>query len=358
MRAPGRVNLIGGHTEYNGGYVLSLNINRHMLVALRARDDSRVVAYSEAMDEVTEFDLKSFQRTPGQWGEYVQAAAWALADGGHALRGWEGVIASDIPMKAGMGASAALLMCMMAAFATVSGLSIEPEPLARLAHHAEIEWLEHYTGLSDVLSVSISHAGEGVLVDEQARSYEVVPLPRTAKVLLLQTGAVPDVARMREIAQSRLEETASVVRSYRVNHLRDLSMSRFEKDGDDIDDDIFNRAKHILTENGRAILAAEMLRSGAVATVGRLMNDSHVSLRDNYGIPANEADTMLNCVMEQPNVLGARAAGSGSGELTVALVQDISAQTVSQLVSSCYKRTTQNDANVIIVEPVAGLEVL
>lgn len=356
--APGRVNIIGGHTEYNGGYTLPININRYTVVALRAREDGVAKVYSTAFDEEVTFDLMQFEHQDDHWSEYVRAAAWALGDEGYALRGWEGVIGGDIPMGAGLGASASLLLAVLRAFAEVSGFPFDAREMAKLANKAEHDWVGEVGSLADVLSVALGKPGEAMLIDAQSMDVEPVEFPYNAKVVLLDNGTRADRAAVESIMKSRLDEIIAAVKAYKVSHLRDLSMSRFEKDADELEDNIFKRARHVLTENGRTILAAEMLRSNAVATVGRLMNDSHTSLRDDYGVHSEDIETIRRIVLEQPNVLGARGAGSGMGGTVVALVSDISADTVSKLVVSSYKRETDSDLNAFVVEPAGGVEVV
>lgn len=358
VRAPGCVTLIGGHTEYNGGYVLPMNINRHTVAALQARDDSVVAVYSQAYDETVTFDLNGFQRDGDTWAEYIKAVAWALSEEGYALRGWEGIVGSNIPMGIGLGASAALLMTVIGAFASVSGFAFDKNEMAQIAYKAETEWLGRDVGIGDLLSVAVGNAKEALLVDEQSGTFEQVAFPIEANAVILPTGVLPDRAATEAIVKTRIEENQAAVSAYKVSHLRDLSMSRFEKDADEIEDDIFSRAKHIMTENGRTILAGEMLRSDAVSTVGRLMNDSHTSLQDNYGLVSDEANQMFNCIMEQPNVLGARASGYAVGGLVVALVRDLSADTAMKLAVGCYKKATGKEVDAFVADASAGVEII
>lgn len=358
VRAPGRVNIIGGHTEYNGGYTLPINIDRYLMIALRAREDGTVKTQSLAFGDEAQFDLTHFEHENGHWSEYVRAAAWALGDEGYALRGWEGVIGSDIPMEAGMGSSAALLLAVIRAFAEVSGFPFDPLEMAKLANKAEQDWFGGVSSIADVMSVATGKAGEAMLIDTQSLDVEHVTFPYNAKVVVMTNGARTERRAVSQLMRTRIDEIVTAVKTYKVSHLRDLSMSRFEKDSEELADNVSNRARHILTENGRTILAAEMLRSNAVATVGRLMNDSYTSLRDDYDVQSSDIETIIRVVMAQPNVLGARGAGSGMGGTVVALVSDLSADTVSKLVVSRYKRETGDELTAFVAEPTGGVDVL
>lgn len=356
--APGRVNIIGGHTEYNGGYTLPININRYTVVALRAREDGVAKVYSTAFDEEVTFDLMQFEHQDDHWSEYVRAAAWALGDEGYALRGWEGVIGGDIPMGAGLGASASLLLAVLRAFAEVSGFPFDAREMAKLANKAEHDWVGEVGSLADVLSVALGKPGEAMLIDAQSMDVEPVEFPYNAKVVLLDNGTRADRAAVESIMKSRLDEIIAAVKAYKVSHLRDLSMSRFEKDAETMDNVIYKRARHFLTENGRTILAAEMLRSEALATVGKLMNDSHTSLREEYDLRSEALDTMVACTLDQPNVYGARATGSGLAGVVIMLVRDFSADTASKLAVNCYKKKTGESASGFVVKSVGGVEVI
>ncbi len=359
VRAPGRVNLIGGHTDYNGGYVLQLNINRYTMIALSPREDSQVNLQSLIVNQEASFDLSNIplERVP-TWIAIAKAMAQALLDDGYELTGFDGVIGSDLPVDAGLGEDAALALAVIHAFCTASGIAFDPIPMARLAREALRDWGDLYGGLADMLSVAASKPGEAMLVDVQSGQVEHVPFPQAAKVILVDTSSRVKRDDLTQLVRSRRDEAETAANAYRVGHLRDLSMSRFEKDAEDLDQDIFNQARHFLMENGRVILAAEMLRSNAVATVGRLMNDSHTSLRDNYDISSEVVEALVNCVLGLPNVLGARGNGYTLNGTVVVLVQDVSADTVQKLVGLRCKNEIGRDVAAEIVQPVGGVQVV
>ncbi|MEM6527879.1 MAG: galactokinase family protein [Chloroflexota bacterium] len=359
VQVPGRINLIGGHTDYNGGYVLPINIDRYTLIALRARDDDRVNLHHTTHNADEQYDLTGYNSKVGHWLNPILAMTDVLQRNGYDLHGWDGVIASELPDGIEMGAEAALMIGAASAFAVTSAFDFDREAIARLAQTARREWLGMPLGVGDLLSIAIGQAGQALLVDELNGDYERVDFPETARAIVLDTGERVDAAALRNLIETRIAETEVAVKSYRVNHLRDLSMSRFEKDAEELDDLVSNRAKHILTENGRAILASEMLRSSAIATVGRLMNDSHESLKDLYDVTSTTADQVVGSVLGLPNVLGARSTDYGMGGVNVALVSDLSADTVSKLVISDYKRASNGgEVSAFVTRVVHGVKLL
>ena len=356
VRSPGCVNLMGGHADYSGGYVLAMNIEQSTVIALRARDDSQVVLHDSTTDETLEFDLSSFEHSAGKSGEAVKAIAWALGDAGNVLRGWEGVVGTDIASPVDMGAEVSLLLASLRAFAEVSGLAFEPADMASFAARAQSEWLNSQVNYPFALSVAMNQPGEALQVDALSGDAESVAFADSAALVLMLTSKPYDDADFRRLVNTRTEEFQIAASIYKVNHLRDLSMSRFEKDSEEIDDDVFKRARHFLTENGRTILTSEMLRSDALTTVGKLMNDSYTSLVNDYDLSDERVKTAIDCVMQQPNVFGARWAGVGG--VVVALVRDFSADTAGKLAATCYQKATGEPIDVIASRPAGGVEVL
>ena len=230
--------------------------------------------------------------------------------------------------------------------------------MAKLAHRAETEWVGLARGDFRRVERGDGPGGRGGLVDAKDLSVQPIPFPKTAGVVVMDTGQRVDVGELVAIISDRLEANKAAVKSYKVSSLRDLSMSRFEKDADNLDEHVMHYARHVMTENSRTILAAEMLRSDALATIGRMMSDSHDSLIEDYQVQSDAIEKMVMCAMKQPNVFGARGTGYSIGGAAVALVRDFSADTMSKLVTTCYKKETGDEPEAYVVEPVAGVEVV
>ncbi|MEL6216459.1 MAG: hypothetical protein AAFQ99_12380, partial [Pseudomonadota bacterium] len=273
---------------------------------------------------------------------------------GYALRGWEGVIATDLPPTLDVGGDAALLLALMRAFSETSGFTFEAQAMANIADKAYTDFIGARSILPSLYAIALSEPKGGVLLDTQSFAIEPVPYPPEARVLVLDTVSEPQTEEIEREVIARVDGFAEAAHNYKVTHLRDLSMARFEKDAESLDEHIARRARHFLTENGRTILAAEMIRSGALSTVGKMMHDSHVSLREEYEIGNEAADEMIEAVMAQSNVFGAR--WSGFGAAAVALVRDFSADTISKLTVQAYKKATGREATAVIVGPAAGIE--
>ncbi len=319
VRAPGRVNLIGEHTDYNDGFVLPLAIDRAVWIALRPRADHNVLVHSLDFADSTTFALDCLERSNGGWAEYVKGVGWVLQEAGHALRGWEGVLAGDVPVGAGLSSSAALELAVARAFAAVSDLPWDAAALARLAQRAENEWVGVRCGIMDQMISAAGRAGHALLIDCRSLRTEAVPFPPTTTVIVL------DTATRRGLVDSAYNERRgqceSAARAFGVAALRDVSRERFEKEAKRLDELTRRRARHVVTENERTLRAVEGMRRGDAAEVGRLMNASHDSLRDDFAVSSRELDVMVECGRAHPACLGIRMTGAGFGGCAVALVR-------------------------------------
>lgn len=324
-RAPGRVNLIGDHTDYNDGFVLPIALDRSVWIALRPRNDRRIVVYSVEYDERAGFDLDaemSSALTGGErkgWIEYVHAVAWSLRDAGYPLgRGWDGVAAGDVPVGAGLSSSGALELATARAFAGLGGLAWEPISMARLAQRAEREWVGVSCSIMDQLTAAAGRPGHAVLIDCRTLQTRAVPLPSTVSVVVL------DTATRRGRANAELEERraqcAAAAAFFNVGALRDLDLASFTARAGELDPTLRKRARHVVTENERTLAAATALEGGDVERVGRLMDESHASLRDDFEVSRPELETIVRLARAHDGCHGARLTGVGLGGCAVALV--------------------------------------
>ncbi|HMB91799.1 MAG TPA: galactokinase family protein, partial [Rhodothermales bacterium] len=188
VRAPGRVNLIGEHTDYNDGFVLPIAIDRAIWIALRARSDQHVAAYSLDYEEAVVFDLNDLKHEEAGWGEYVKGVAWVLHEEGHKLAGWEGVIGGDVPRGAGLSSSAAVELAVARAFAATSELAWNPTTMARLGQRVENEWIGVNCGIMDQMVVASAQEGAALLIDCRSLDTKPVSLPKQTTVAVLDTG--------------------------------------------------------------------------------------------------------------------------------------------------------------------------
>jgi galactokinase len=365
VRAPGRVNLIGEHTDYNDGFVLPMAVDRAVWIALRPRDDARVVGHSLDLDQTAEFSLeevRSGQRggdtdrgTTG-WGEYLKGVAWALQEAGYALRGWEGVVAGDVPIGAGLSSSAALEMATARAFAVTSGLPWDPTAMAKIGQRAENEWVGVNCGIMDQAISAAGVAGHALLIDCRSLEIQPVPLPPGTAVVVL------DTATRRGLVDSayneRRAQCEAAARFFGVPALRDVSVAQLQARADRLDDVTRRRARHVVTENARTLQAAEAMRRHDAVELGQLMDASHASLRDDFEVSSDELNAMVACARQQEPCYGARMTGAGFGGCAVALVRAGAAHDFATASATCYQATTGITPHVYVCAGTNGAEVV
>ncbi len=337
VRAPGRVNLIGEHTDYNDGFVLPIAIDRDVWIALRPRPDGRVRAYSLDYAASAEFDVAAPPHGDG-WSSYLKGVAWAMGDGGQELRGWEGVIGGDVPRGAGLSSSAAVELAAQRAFGAVSGIPWQPAAAARLGQKVENQWIGVNSGIMDQTVVAAGRAGHALLIDCRSLAIEWVPLPAGTAVVVL------DTATRRGLVDSayneRRRQCEDAARLFGVPALRDVDVVTFTAREHELDPVSRRRARHVVTENARTLEAAAALRAGRVERFGELMNASHASLRDDFQVTNEALDVMVELAQARPECFGARMTGAGFGGCAVALVEAARAEEFIRHVARAYQEAT------------------
>jgi galactokinase len=354
-RAPGRVNLIGEHTDYNDGFVLPMAIDRAVWIALRPRDDARVEVHSLDFGETRGFTVADLGTAGDGWIEYVRGMAWALETDGAALRGWEGVTAGDVPIGAGLSSSAAMELATARAFAAVSSLDWDPARMALLAQKAENGWVGVQCGIMDQMISAAGRAGYALLIDCRSLDTRAVPLPSGTSVVIL------DTATRRGLVDSayndRRRDTTAAAAFLGVPALRDVTVEQFERRETEMDPVMRRRARHVVTEDERTLRAVDALEHGDAAEVGRLMNQSHTSLRDDFEVSRAELDTIVDLAQAQPGCFGARMTGAGFGGCAVALVEAGAAARFAEEVASKYHAATGLEPKVYVCSASAGASI-
>jgi len=356
VRAPGRVNLIGEHVDYNDGYVLPLAIERAIWIALTPHDEPFVEVTALDIPETARIDLTHFERGGPSWAEYVRGPAYALHQAGHMLRGWVGSMAGDVPLAAGLSSSAAVELATLRAFAAAGNLSWDAPAMALLGQRAENEWVGVNCGIMDQMISATGAAGHAVLIDCRTLALTPVPLPRDAVVVVMDTSTrrgLTDSAYNERRAQC---ETAA--RHFGVQALRDVSPARFEAEGGALDAVTRRRARHVVTEIARTAQAAQALKAGDAVRVGKLMDLSHESLRDDFAVSNDPLNAIVEIAQLQPGCLGARMTGAGFGGCAVALVERAHASTFAATVQAEFKAQTGLDAALYVTAAEAGASVM
>ena len=354
VQAPGRVNLIGEHTDYNDGFVLPLALERATYLALRRRDDTQVIAVSLGRGETT-FDLTELQRGQG-WAEYLKGVAWALQEDGFTLSGWEGVLASDVPGGAGLSSSAALELATMQAFSVASAFAWEPKRMAKLAQRAENEWVGAQTGIMDQLISACGEAGSALLIDCRTLATTPVPVPAGTAIIVMDTATRHShVDSGYNDRRRQCEEAAAF---FGVPALRDVSEAQFRAREANLSEPARRRARHIITENDRTVAAAEAMGRGDAETLGRLMSESHTSMRDDFEISSPELDRMVALAQAEAACYGARMTGGGFAGCAVALVREDAVDGFNETVAAAYKKATGLEPALYVCHGAAGASVV
>jgi galactokinase len=352
VRSPGRVNLIGEHTDYNDGFVLPMAIDRALWLALRPRDDRRILVHSLEESKPAEFSLDDLEFADDGWAEYAKGMTKMLQDAGHDLSGWEGVLTSDIPVGSGLSSSAALEMAVGYAFAAVSGFAFDGVAMARLGQRAENEWVGAKTGIMDQMISANGKAGFALLIDCRDLSMQSVPLPEETVVLVMDT-----MTRHNHTSSGynkRRESCERAARFFGVSHLRDLSMEAFAERISELDDVAIRRARHVLCENDRVLASVKALQAGDAETFGRLMNASHASLREDFEVTNAALDSMARIAREQTGCFGARMTGGGFGGCVVALVARRDVARIEAVVAREYEAETGRTPEIFVTHAAEG----
>lgn len=350
-RAPGRVNLLGDHTDYNDGYVLPMAVDRDVAIAFRHRTDDRVVVHSEAFEAPAEFGIGANGERLQGWGTFVQGVAWALAEAGHPLRGWEGVVASDVPVGSGLSSSAALEMALARVF--TAGSTWDGPAMARLGRTVENEWLGLGSGIMDQFVIATAEQGHAMLLDCRTLRTSPVPVPEAVTVVVLDTGVPRELVR--SPFDERRRECRQAAAVLGVDSLRDTDEDAVTAAADRLGDVLLRRARHVITENARVLATADAMHAADLAVVGELMWRSHASLRDDYQASSAELDAMVEIALSHDGCHGARMTGAGWGGCAVALVASPAVEAFVARVPASYAHRTGRAAKVYPCTAAAGV---
>jgi galactokinase len=354
--APGRVNLIGEHTDYNDGFVLPMAIDRSVVIALGPRDDEIVKIHPLDFDEIIEFDVNQFSKFSPSPAEYVKGVTWALQEAGYSLKGWEGVMKGDIPIGAGLSSSAGLELAITRAFSVISGFDWDAEEMALLSQKAENEWLGVKCGIMDQLISASGQAGSAILIDCRTLERTPAPLPDGTVVVVLDTNTRRGLVDGEyNIRRAQCEAAAAY---FNVPKLRDVTLERFNAEGGGLDEVTFRRARHVITENARTLRAQAVMAQGDASAMGELMVQSHESMRDDFEISTDALNAIVEASREHPACYGARMTGGGFGGCGCALIKASDADDFVAYVTKRYHELTGFDATLYICQPSAGAGVL
>jgi len=348
--APGRVNLIGEHTDYNEGFVLPVAIDRTVSVAAARAVGTTVRVYAAVFDARDEWRIDAPRRTGRrEWRDYVRGVVWALLDAGYRLRGADLAIGGDVPLGSGLSSSAALEVAVAGAICALSELEIDPQRLSLLCQKAENQFVGVQSGIMDQLAAACSRDGHAMLIDCRSLDLDLVPLPEDVAIVVVDSK-VP--RRVGETPYNqRREECTAAAQALGVASLRDAAISDAER----LPEPLRRRTRHVVLENQRVLEAAEALRSANPARLGGLMYESHESLREDFEASTRELDLLVELASRTKGVLGARLTGAGFGGCTVNLVERNAVAGFEAGVVAPYREQTGLDAQMFVCAAVDGL---
>lgn len=356
VRAPGRVNLIGEHTDYNDGFVLPMAINRAVWIALRPTNNSTVSITSLDFDQTFSFDVSDFGKGEESALEYMKGIAWALQDKGYDLQGWEGVMQGNVPIGSGLSSSAALELAVARAFAVVSDIDWDATEMALLAQKTENEWMGVNSGIMDQLISAAGDDGHAVLIDCRSLDLELLPLPHDTAVVILDTNTRRQLVG--SAYNERRQQCEDAAKHFGVEKLRDVTVAQFEANKAGLDDVTMRRARHVITENERVMQAKQAMLKNDAATLGQLFNASHASLKDDFEVTNDALDIIVALAQAQNNCFGARMTGAGFGGCAVALVEQNAVDSFIETVGQAYAEQTPQTAAIYVSGPTKGAELV
>jgi galactokinase len=358
VRSPGRVNLIGEHTDYNDGWVFPAALDMGTSVAVRRRDDGVLRTSAPRMGGFDEARIDDLRPQDGpEWTRYVRGVAALLGDT-CPLSGADMLIDGDLPLGAGLSSSASLELGVAVALMTLAGCPVDRTALARLGQRVENQIVGVQSGIMDQLAVACGVANHALLIDCRSFDVERAPIPASVRILVLDSAAPRTLAG--SAYNVRRAECESALRKLRamqpgLRALRDVSPALLDSAADRLDDVELRRVRHVVGENGRVLTSVAALRVGDVARFGQLMLASHSSLRDDYEVSGPELNALVAAAMDTAGVLGARLTGAGFGGCAVALVEAEKAEAAVQVIAERYQRATGRVGAAYICTPSDGV---
>jgi galactokinase len=357
-RAPGRVNLIGEHTDYNDGFVMPAALDLYTYVAVGPRPDRRLRVYSENFREMCELDLDSIRPgRSGQWSDYVRGVAGVFESSGYKLRGADLAIMSEVPLGSGLSSSAALEVSTALALLSNSEIEVDRNAVAQICQKAEHLYAETMCGIMDQFISCHGRAGHALMLDCRSLELRLLAIPSQVRLMVCNTMVKHEHAsggyntRRRE-CEDGLRALAQVLPGIRA--LRDVTPNGLEQHQGRLSPVIYRRVRHVVTENDRVKKSAGALETGDLSAFGRLMADSHRSLRDDYEVSTPELDLMVELAGGQEGVYGARMTGGGFGGCTINLVDAVYAEELRRRLERDYEARTGLKPTILICEASDG----
>ncbi len=355
VRAPGRVNLIGEHTDYNDGFVLPMAIDRAIWIAVRPSMDRFVRIHSLDFESEAVFSLDDLKKEQG-WAEYLKGVAYILQAEGCELSGWEGMMMGNVPRGSGLSSSAAVELATARVFASVSNLKWDAAYMARVGQRAENQWVGVNCGIMDQMASAACKEGHALFLDCRSLEIQHVPLPDHVAIVVMDTstrrGLVDSAYNER---RSQCEEAA---RFFGVKALRDVSLEEFENRKSGLREVVMRRARHIIMEDQRVLDAMQAMLKNDVVRLGNLLNAGHISLRDDFEITNEALNQIVEAAQMQSGCYGARMTGGGFGGCAIALVNADKVVAFVDSVEKVYREKSGIEPQIYVCKASAGASIV
>lgn len=359
-RAPGRVNLIGEHTDYNDGFVFPAAIDLFTWIAIAPRNDRRIHLQSANLSEAAELDLDSGPRAASrEWSSYVFGVALVLEQSGHRLQGANLLIHGDVPMGAGVSSSAALEVAAGFALLANSGIALEGRNLALACQKAENDFVGTRCGIMDQLASACCVKDRALLLDCRSLEFRTLPLPAGVRLVICNSMVRRELAASAyNTRRAECEEGVRLLatRFPGVRALRDVTMKQLQSCRQTLPGNVYKRCRHVVSENERVLRAADALEHGRLDDLRVLMAESHRSLRDDYEVSRVELDLLVELADQTEGVRGARMTGAGFGGCTINLVNSEAVAEFQRRISSEYERDTGLKPNIYVCDAADGVK--
>jgi galactokinase len=359
VRAPGRVNLIGEHTDYNDGFVLPIAIDRAAWVAASPRDDPwATVRAVDINNDEKAFSVDETPSSPGGWADYPAGVVWSLRDAGYEIVGLNAVLTSDVPVGSGLSSSAAVEVAFAQTWNVLSALDISPSDLALLCQRAENEYVGVNCGIMDQMISACGREGHAMMLDTRDLERGYFSMPEGLAVVVADSMVRRSLSTSAyNTRRSQCEEAVSVLQNHdpEIKALRDVSTDVLEAHREEMSDIVYRRARHVVTENARVLEFSRELYHGNLAKVGELLIEGHQSLRDDYEVSIPELDTLVETAVEVQGCYGARLTGAGFGGCIIALVDEDAVPDVEAHLTEVYNAEYNKKPTVYITRPADGV---
>lgn len=362
VKSPGRINIIGEHTDYNNGFVMPAAINKAIYVAVSQRDDQEIHLYAESYQQKHVASIDQIEKSDKSWANYILGVADQIKKRGFEFSGFNLYLDGNVPLGAGLSSSAALECATAFAINHLNNLGISQMDLALISQKAEHEFAGVNCGIMDQFASVFGKKDQAMMLDCRSMKYEYIPLKLDGyKLVLLNTNvkhALADSAYNKR--RSQCEQGVAWIKEYEleVNSLRDVSLEMLEKYVKDKDKEVYRKCTFVVQEIARVIKAADQLANGDLTALGKLMFATHEGLSKDYEVSCKELDFLVDFVRDFDGVLGARMMGGGFGGCTINIVKDEQIETLIDKITIAYQNAFNLNVEVYVVETGNGSSLL